>query len=97
MYSKKEDFSLGNAVSKMLDESRWGKRYMAIGIQEDWKEIMGDTIAKYTKSLSLENAKLIIQTDIAPLKNELSLNKKSIIEKINAFYKKDVVTEVIIS
>ncbi len=91
-----DDFSLGNAMNKMLGESRWGKRYMAISLQEDWAEIMGDTIAKYTGSLTLENKKLSIQTDIAPLKNELSLNKKSIIDKINAFYKKEVVLEVTI-
>jgi len=89
-----DDFSLGNAMNKMLGESRWGKRFMAISLEEDWTEIMGETIGKYTASLSLENKKLIIQTDIAPLKNELSLNKKSIIDKINAFYKKEIVTEV---
>lgn len=89
-----DDYSLGNAMNKMLGESRWGKRFMAISLQEDWGEIMGDTIAKYTNSLHLEHKKLTIQTDIAPLKNELSLNKKSIIAKINAFYKKEIVTEV---
>lgn len=92
-----EDFSLENAMNKMLNESRWGKRFMAISIEEDWSHIMGDTIAKYTKSLTLKQGKLNVQTDIAPLKNELSLNKKSIIDKINAFYKKEIVTEVNIS
>ena len=84
-------------MNKMLNESRWGKRFMAISLEEDWGEIMGSTIEKYTKSLSLKNKKLHIQTDIAPLKNELQLNKKSIIEKINAFYQKDIVAEIEIS
>ena len=92
-----DDYSLGNAMNKMLGESRWGKRFMAISLEADWSEIMGETIAKYTRSLSLTEKKLTIQTDIAPLKNELSLNKKSIIDKINAFYKKDIVREVTIS
>lgn len=92
-----EDFSLNNAMNKMLNESRWGKRFMAISIEQDWGEIMGDTIAKYTKSLSLQKQVLYIQTDIAPLKNELQLNKKSIIETINAFYKKDIVNEIVIN
>ncbi len=91
-----DDYSLGDAMNKMLGESRWGKRFMAISLEEDWAEIMGDTIAKYTRSLNLSDKKLSIQTDIAPLKNELSLNKKSIIDKINAFYKKELVTEVTI-
>lgn len=92
-----DDFSMGNAMNKMLNESRWGKRFLAISLEEDWSEIMGETIAKYTKSLNLQNKKLDIHTDIAPLKNELSLNKKSIIDKINSFYKKEIVTEVTIS
>ena len=95
MYNK-DDFSLGNAMDNMLNESRWGKRFMAISLEADWGEIMGETIAKYTSSLSLQQKKLIIQTDIAPLKNELSLNNKSIIDKINAFYNKEIVTEVTI-
>lgn len=89
-----KDFSLESAMNNMLNESRWGKRFMAISIEEDWTAIMGDTIAKYTKSLSMKNGHLTVETDIAPLKNELSLNKKSIIDKINTFYKKEIVTEV---
>lgn len=92
-----DDLSLNNAMNKMLNESRWGKRFMAISIEEDWGQIMGSTIAKYTSSLSLQKQTLRIHTDIAPLKNELLLNKKSIIEKINAFYKKDIVNEIVIS
>ena len=92
-----EEFSLQDAMRKMLEESRWGKRFEAISIQQDWKEIMGQTIANYTKELTLKNKVLHIRTDIAPLKNELSLNKKSIIETINAFYQKEIVTEIEIS
>ncbi len=92
-----DDFSLQNAMNKMLNESRWGKRLDAISITEDWPKIMGNTIAQYTRSLTLHNKTLRITTDIAPLKNELSLNKKSIIETINAFYKKELVTTIEIS
>jgi len=91
-----KDFSLDKAINQMLGESRWGQRYMAISIENDWEAIMGSTIAKYTK-LSLQQKKLIVSTDVAPLTNELSLNKKGIIEKINAFYKKEIVTEVVIN
>ncbi len=92
-----DEFSLQEAMKKMLDESRWGKRFEAISLQQDWKEIMGQTIANYTKELTLKNKVLHIQTDIAPLKNELMLNKKSIIETINAFYKKEIVKAIEIS
>lgn len=92
-----DEFSLQEAMKKMLDESRWGKRFEAISLQQDWKEIMGQTIANYTKELTLKNKVLHIQTDIAPLKNELMLNKKSIIETVNAFYKKEIVKAIEIS
>jgi predicted nucleic acid-binding Zn ribbon protein len=89
-----DDFSLNKALNKTISESRWGKRFLAISIKEDWAKIMGDTIAKYTRELSLKDQCLNITTDIAPLKNELSLNKKSIIDKINAFYKKEIVKTI---
>jgi hypothetical protein len=91
-----KDFSLDKAINQMLGESRWGQRYMAISIENDWETIMGSTIAKYTK-LRIQQKKLFVSTDVAPLKNELSLNKKGIIEKINAFYKKEIITEVVIN
>lgn len=81
----------------MLSKSHWDKRLKAISLKDDWEKIMGHTIHKYTKNLNLYNKKLIIQTDIAPLKNELMLNRKSIIEKVNTFYGKEIVTEVEIS
>ncbi len=91
-YSK--DYSLNKAVEDMLDKTHWKKRLMGVSIKDDWEKIMGKTIAQYTTSLFLTNKKLIIRTNIAPLRNELSLNKESIIEKINTYYNREMINEI---
>jgi len=89
-----KDYSLKQAVEDMLDKTHWKKRLMGVSIKDDWEKIMGKTIAQYTTSLFLTNKKLIIRTNIAPLRNELSLNKDSIIEKVNTFYQREVINEI---
>ena len=89
-------YSVGDAIKKMLNESSWKQRYFQSRIKEDWSIIMGATVAKYTEDIKLVEKKLIIKTNVAPLKSELQHNKISIIEKINERLGEKVINEVMI-
>lgn len=45
-------------------------------IEDIWEEIMGKTVARYTDKLQIIGDKLIITTNVAPLKNELIYQKE---------------------
>lgn len=90
------EYSIGDAIKKMLNESHWKQRYLVTKLNEDWESLMGKTIAKHTKSLFLQNGVLTIQTDAAPLKQELSYNKSLLIAKLNQHLGENIVKEIIV-
>lgn len=66
-------------------------------ISDVWEEIMGKTVARYTKELKIFGDKLFITTDVAPLKNELRYQKEKIKQRVNEALGQKVINEVIIS
>ena len=90
------EYSLGDAIQQFLSQSKIKGDIQALQIEDAWEQIMGKTVAKYTDKLQIIGDKLIITTNVAPLKNELSYQKEKIKQRVNEALKQPVVREVII-
>ena len=90
------EISIGDALQSFLNKSRLKPKLYETRIRECWEEVMGKTIARYTEKIQLIDHKLIITTNVAPLKQELSYSKDKIIQLLNEALKEEVVKEVII-
>jgi hypothetical protein len=90
------EFSLGDAINEFLKKSRIKGDIQALQIEDIWEDIMGKTVARYTDKLQIIGDKLIITTNVAPLKNELLYQKDKIRQRVNEALKQQVVKVVII-
>ncbi len=90
------EYSLGDALQEFLNKSRIKSDIQALQIEAAWEEIMGKTIARYTDKIEIVADKLIISTQVAPLKNELLYQREKIIQRINEFLKAKIIKEVIV-
>ena len=90
------EFSISDAIKQFLDQSRLKGDIQAMQIEEAWEKIMGKTVAKYTDKIKIIGDKLIITTNVAPLKNELIYQKEKIKQRVNEVVGQKVVKEVII-
>lgn len=88
--------SIGEALQQFFKNARWEAKMNELRLQAHWEEIMGKTIAKYTRNVYLKENVLYITTDIAPLKHELQIGKEQIISNINTFFKLELVKSVVI-
>ena len=88
--------TMGDALREFMDKSRMKPRLNEVRIQENWEQIMGKTISRYTEHLQLIDGKLLISTSVAPLKQELSYSKDKIIKLVNEKLGEPVVREVVI-
>lgn len=88
------EYSVGDALKILLARSGWGAKVHEIRIKQEWETIVGKTISRYTSQLQLLGRVLTIYTDIAPLKQELMLNKEQLINKINAHFEETVVMDI---
>ena len=89
-------YSIGEAISLLLEKSKWKPKVTELRMQQEWEEIVGKTIAKYTRNISLRGEVLTIYSDVAALKQELHFGKQQLIVRINEYFKERVVGEIIV-
>jgi predicted nucleic acid-binding Zn ribbon protein len=89
-------YSIGEALQLLLEKSQWKPKVFEVRIREEWEAIVGKTIARYTRSTSLDNRVLTIHTDVAALKQELQLGKDQLITKVNLYFGERVVSEIVV-
>jgi len=90
------EFSIKQAIQEFLKKSRLKGDIHALQIEELWEELMGKMIARYTEKLQIIGDKLIITTNVAPLKNELIYQREKIRQRVNEAMKQKLINEVII-
>ena len=78
----------------LQSNSRVGKGYATVRIEEIWKNQMGLTIAGYTSKLYFKDGLLKVYLTSAPLKKELLMEKEKIINIINSEVGEELVTSV---
>jgi predicted nucleic acid-binding Zn ribbon protein len=89
-------YSIGEALNLLLEKSHWKPKVVELRMRQEWETIVGKTISKYTRTISLNGKKLTIYTDVAPLKQELLLGKEQLIARLNEYFEEKVVDEIII-
>lgn len=88
--------TLKEALKAMLEHYRLNGKLNQSRIRSKWEEMMGPSIASYTRGLKLANGKLYIIIDSAPLRQELSYGKDKIRERMNEALGEEAIQEVII-
>lgn len=94
-YRKKDIMSLEEALNQFISNKRLNKGLSESLIKQKWSEIVGDVIAKHTKSLYLKDGVLFINFDSAIVKNEFSYNKEKAISLINDKLGYRVITDLV--
>lgn len=79
-YRKAEPTSLKEAIDRMYDTYNLKRKVDEGTVIALWPKIMGAPIAKRTTKLFFRDKKLIVELNSAPLKQELILSKKKILE-----------------
>lgn len=94
---KKYEQTLKDVLQEMIDGS--GKMKVKLHqtkINTVWPQLMGTTIANYTKEIKLYNNKLFLTINSAPLKQELSYSKHKIINMLNEELGEEYIKEVVL-
>jgi predicted nucleic acid-binding Zn ribbon protein len=89
-------YSIGEAIKLLLDKSKWKHKVSELRMQQEWEEIVGKTISKYTRNVVLSGETLTIYTDVAALKQELYFGKQQLIVRINEYFKERVVSDIVV-
>lgn len=89
-------YSIGEALNLLLEKSKWKHKVHELRMQQEWEQIVGKTISKYTRNILLNGDVLTIFTDVAALKQELHYGKPQLIATINEYFNEGVVRDIIV-
>ena len=84
-------------VKELIEHYKLGEKFTELDIKASWKKIMGDSVARRTISLNIQNNILYVRLESASLKQELLMRKTNIVQQLNLFAGKEVVTDINLS
>ena len=65
-------------------------------LMKSWKDLLGISVAKKTKSLRIQNRKLFVTLNSSVVANELSMMKEALVPKLNEAAGMDVIDDVVL-
>ncbi|MCR9250632.1 MAG: DUF721 domain-containing protein [bacterium] len=92
---KSDTSTVKEAIESMLDSFRLKSKFQQTQLINSWSKIMGEPIARRTSNLYIQDRTLFVTLTSAPLKHELTIGKKKIIEMLQKEFGPEVVDEVI--
>lgn len=92
---KANDKSLKEAIEQMLLVYKIKRRFDETAVLASWPELVGKPVANRTKELFIHDKKLFLRIESSVIKNELTMMRSQIIEKINEAAKSILVEEII--
>jgi predicted nucleic acid-binding Zn ribbon protein len=91
---QKNDKKIGELVEMFVQSGRIKPKLFEKKIENAWMELMGRSINRYTRSITLREQILRVKIDSAPLRQELHYARDKIKEKLNEFLREEYIQEV---
>ena len=93
---RKEVKKIDSLLQQFVKANRLERGLAEYRLMKSWKDLLGITVAKKTKSLRIQNRKLFVTLHSSVVRNELSLIKESLIPKLNEAAGMDVIDDVVL-
>ena len=90
------DRVLKDVIQDLLDTYHLREKSNEIKLVQQWEQLFGKTIAKYTTKVFVSNKKLFLTIDSAPLRQELFYSRDKMMSRINEAIEADFIREVIV-
>jgi predicted nucleic acid-binding Zn ribbon protein len=86
---------LSDILRDYIKENKIGRKLKAVDIVQSWEELLGKTIAHYTRNVLLRNKILFVEISSPVVKNELFMMREEIKRKLNEKAGEEVVDKII--
>ena len=91
---RKEVQALSDILDEILKENHLDIGLDAARARAAWKEIMGEAVDKCTLSLHFDKGTLQVKLSSAVLRNELFMNRRTLINRLNTHIGRPVIQNI---
>lgn len=93
---RKEIQKIDTLLQKFVKANNLERGLAEYRLIKSWKELLGITIAKKTRSMYIRNRKLFVTLHSSVVRNELGMIKESLIPKLNEAAGLDVIDDIVL-
>lgn len=87
--------SLSEVLKEYIEQNRLEQKLKEVDVVQNWENLLGKTIAHYTKNIYIQNRILYVEISSAVVKNELFMMRAEICRRINEDAGKNVVSKIV--
>jgi len=87
--------SLGDVLKDYISENKIERKLKEVDIVHSWEELLGKTIASYTRNISLKYGIIYLEISSSVVKNELFLMREEICRKLNEKAGEEIVKRIV--
>ncbi|MHA7131335.1 DUF721 domain-containing protein [Algoriphagus namhaensis] len=92
---KREAAPLESAFKELLKTYRLEDKFQEKSLIHTWEDLVGQTIASRTSSLYIKDKKLFVKVTSGPIKKELQMNKRKVLDLIEAKYGAELIEDLV--
>lgn len=93
---RREALPIGDLVRHYLRQESLESPLNEVRLINAWSEVLGSTIASYTRELYIKNQTLYVHLTSAPLRQELMMGRELLIRSLNRQVGAQVITNIVI-
>ena len=87
--------SLSEVLREYVQGTSIGHKLKEVDVVQSWEELLGKTIANYTKKVTLKSKILFVEINSSVVKNELFMMREEIRKKLNEKAGEEMVEKII--
>ena len=87
--------SLSEVIRQYVKGTSIETKLKEVDVVQSWEELLGKTIAHYTRNVSLKNKVLYVEINSSVVKNELFMMREEIRRKLNEKAGEEMVNKII--
>ncbi len=87
--------SLSEVLKEYIEQNRLDQKLKEVDVVQNWENLLGKTIARYTKNIYIRKRILFVEISSSVVKNELFMMREEICRRINENAGRDVVSKII--
>ena len=94
--SRGNEQTLKEAIQELIKTYRLDDKINEVKLFNSWETILGKSIAKHTKAISIKNGILYVTLDSSVLRQELSYAKEKMIKLLNESVGTEVIKDIVL-
>lgn len=92
---RRKTIHISEIIQEILNKSNLKGRLDETTISQKWEEVVGRPMAQYTKNVYVSKGILYVNVTSSVVRNELMMNRTTLIEQLNAITGNKTITDII--